>query len=139
MLPGPAPASARFGDDAASSGVAVLDELLGGLFWGDNVVWELARPAAGDPFYAAAAAARYDGRIAVRLRDSERPPAGFEIIDARPGGEHAQPAPLLHAIGVCCRRGERNLVLFPGLDAMVEQWGATVAEAFFARCCPQLL
>jgi len=42
MLPGPAPASARFGDDAASSGVAVLDELLGGLFWGDNVVVEVA-------------------------------------------------------------------------------------------------
>jgi transcriptional regulator with XRE-family HTH domain len=139
MLPRSASASARFGDDAASSGVAPLDELLGGLFWGDNVVWEVARPAAGDPFYDAAAAARYDVRIAIRLGDSERPPAGFEIIDARPGREHAQPAPLLRAIGVCCRRGERNLVLFPGLDAMAEQWGATVAEAFFVRCCPQLL
>jgi transcriptional regulator with XRE-family HTH domain len=119
--------------------VAALDELLGGLFWGDNVVWEVARPGAGDTFYAAAAASRYDGRIAIRMRDSDRPPAGFEIIDARPGREHAQPAPLLRAIGVSCRRAERNLLLFPGLDAMAEQWGATVAEAFFARCCPQLL
>jgi transcriptional regulator with XRE-family HTH domain len=141
MLPGPTSPGGRFGDDVASSGVPALDDLLGGLFWGDNVVWEVATPATGDAFYAAAAAAaaRYDGRIAIRLRDAERPPAGFEVIDARPGGEHAQPAPLLRAIGKCCRRGERNLLLFPGLDAMAEQWGAGVAERFFARCCPQLL
>ena len=55
-------------DDVASSGVETLDELLGGLFWGDNVVWEVAGAAAGDAFYASAAAvAGYDGRIAIRL------------------------------------------------------------------------
>jgi len=139
VLPEPESAGAPLGDDVASSGVAALDELLGGLFWGDNVVWEVASPAAGDAFYAAVAAARYDGRIAIRLRDCERPPDDFEIIDARPGRQYAQPAPLLGAIGECCRRAERNLLLFPGLDTMAEQWGATVAEAFFARCCPQLL
>ena len=125
---------ASSGDDVASSGVEALDELLGGLFWGDNVVWEVADPAAGDAFYASAAAvAGYDGRIAIRLSDSERPPEGFEVIDVR------QPAPLLTEVDARCRNGERNLLLFPPLDAMAEQWGATVAEAFFARCCPQLL
>jgi transcriptional regulator with XRE-family HTH domain len=139
VLPEPETAGAPLGDDVASSGVAALDELLGGLFWGDNVVWEVATSAAADPFYTAVAGAGYDGRIAIRLRDSERWPADFEVIDARPARQYAQPAPLLSAIGACCRREERNLLLFPGLDAMAEQWGATVAEAFFARCCPQLL
>jgi transcriptional regulator with XRE-family HTH domain len=126
-------------DDVASTGVDALDELLGGLYWGDNVVWEVARPAAGEAFYrCAAGVAGYDGRIAIRLSDAE-PPAGFGVVDARPGREHAQPAPLLHELDARCRRGERNLLLFPGLDALAEQWGAAVAEAFFARCCPQLL
>jgi transcriptional regulator with XRE-family HTH domain len=121
-------------DDVASSGVAVLDELLGGLYWGDNVVWEVARPAAGDAFYGCAAAvAGYDGRIAIRVDDSGPPPAGFDVVEA------GQPAPLLHELDARCRRGERNLLLFPGLDAMAALWDARTAEAFFARCCPQLL
>jgi transcriptional regulator with XRE-family HTH domain len=128
------------GDDVATSGVAALDELLGGLFWGDNVVWEVVGSTAADPFYAAAAAAvGYDGRVAIRMRESERVPAGFESIDARPGRQYAQPAPLLRAIGARCRRGDRNLLLFPGLEVMAEQWGATVVGAFFVRCCPWLL
>jgi transcriptional regulator with XRE-family HTH domain len=122
------------GSDVASSGVDALDNLLGGLYWGDNVVWEVARPAIGDAFYACAAGAGgYDGRIAVRLSDSDPAPEGFEVVDA------GQPAPLLRELDARCRRGERNLLLFPGLDAMAREWGATTAEAFFARCCPQLL
>ena len=121
-------------DDVASSGVDELDALLGGLYWGDNVVWEVARPAAGAAFYGCAAAVTgYDGRIAIRLSESAPPPEGFEVVDER------RPAPLLRELDVRCRSGERNLLLFPGLDEMAEEWGATTAEAFFARCCPQLL
>jgi transcriptional regulator with XRE-family HTH domain len=114
--------------------VDALDELLGGLYWGDNVVWEVARPEVGAAFYASAArVAGYDGRIAIRVRDSPPAPDGFEVVEA------GQPAPLLHDLDARCRRGERNLLLFPGLDALAGAWGASVAEAFFARCCPQLL
>ena len=121
-------------DDVASSGVDELDALLGGLYWGDNVVWEVARPAARTAFYGCAAAVRgYDGRIAIRLSESAPPPEGFEVVEER------RPAPLLSELDVRCRSGERNLLLFPGLDEMAEEWGATTAEAFFARCCPQLL
>jgi transcriptional regulator with XRE-family HTH domain len=121
-------------DDVASSGVEPLDALLGGLYWGDNVVWEVTRPAAGDAFYACAAGVTgYDGRIAVRLDGSQPPPAGFDVVEAQ------QPAPLLHELDARCRDGERNLLLFPGLHAMARAWGAATAETFFARCCPQLL
>lgn len=112
----------------------VLDELLGGLYWGDNVVWEVAGHGMGDAFYGCVAGvAGYDGRIAIRLSASDPAPEGFEAIDA------GRPAPLLREIDARCRRGDRNLLLFPGLDKMAGEWGARTAEAFFARCCPQLL
>lgn len=134
------PPGEGFGGDVASSGVAPLDAVLGGLFWGDNVVWEVAKPGAADPFYAAAAATNdYERHIHVRLGDRDPPDAEAEEIDARPGQAYAQPAPLLREIAARCRDGERSLLLFDGLDAMAERWGADIAEKFFARCCPQLL
>jgi transcriptional regulator with XRE-family HTH domain len=128
-------------DEVASTGVTQLDDALGGLFWGDNVVFEVGAPPAVEPFYRAVAGVdeRYDQRIYVRL--SGDPPAvtGFDLIEAHPGGALAQPAPLMHAIVERCRPGERNLLLFEPMETMIERWGADVAARFFAVCCPQLL
>jgi transcriptional regulator with XRE-family HTH domain len=128
-------------DDVASTGNADLDEALGGLFWGDNVVFEVADPRAAAPFYRAVAAVeeQFDQRFYVRLSGQPPPVAAFELIDARPGGEIAQPAPLLRAIVESCRGGERNLLLFEPMETMIERWGSEVAARFFAHCCPQLL
>jgi transcriptional regulator with XRE-family HTH domain len=127
--------------DVAGTGVAELDEALGGLFWGDNVVFELAGGATAAPFYRAVATSdiAYDSRVRVRLEDSAATYDGFEVIDARTTSKHAQPAPLLHAVFERCQRTERNLLLFDGLEAMAARWGSDVAARFFARCCPQLL
>jgi transcriptional regulator with XRE-family HTH domain len=128
-------------DDAASTGVHELDRVLGGLFWGDNVVLEVAEPAAAGPFYRAAAAVpdQYDHRLYINL-SGERPPVeGFTSIDARADAKLAQPAPLLRAIVERCRDGERNLLLFDPMESMIGRWGADVAARFFAHCCPQLL
>src|SRR5919106_5050606 len=128
-------------EDVASTGIPALDEVLGGLFWGDNVVFEVPGPPAAEPFYRAVAAApeAYDQRLYVGLSGS--PPAirNFDLIDARPGGELAQPAPLLRAIVDRCHRGARNLLLFEGMEAMIDRWGTEVAGRFFSHCCPQLL
>ena len=128
-------------DDVASTGIVELDEALGGLFWGDNVVLEVGDPTAAEPFYRAiaATAAHYDQRVYVGLAGEGPPIAGFEFVDARPGGPLAQPALLLHAIVDRCQRGERNLLLFDPMDSMIDRWGADVAGQFFAHCCPQLL
>jgi transcriptional regulator with XRE-family HTH domain len=128
-------------DDVASTGVAALDEALGGLYRGDNVVFEVAAPDAAQPFYAAVAAAptAYDARLFIRLDGEARVPPGFVLVDARPGGELDGPAPLLHAIVERCLPGQRNLVLFQTMETMIARWGAAVAGTFFARCCPQLL
>jgi DNA-binding XRE family transcriptional regulator len=128
-------------EDVASTGIPVLDDALGGLFWGDNVVFEVPEPAAAEPFYRAVATDRepYDQRLYIGL--SGAPPAArdFDPIDARSGGELAQPAPLLRAIVERCGHGVRNLLLFEGMEPMIARWGAEVAGRFFARCCPQLL
>jgi transcriptional regulator with XRE-family HTH domain len=126
--------------EVASSGLEALDALLGGLYWGDNVVWEVAATPTAAPFYAAAAAAPgYDGRIAIRVAGEAVPAAGLEVLDASPGRDLAKPAPLLRAIAARCEPGERNLLLFDGFEHMVASWGSGVAAQFFARCCPQLL
>jgi transcriptional regulator with XRE-family HTH domain len=140
LLPGP-----MIDDAAASTGVAVLDAALDGLFWGDNVVWETEQQAVVEPFYAALADQRaaYDLAMYVSL---DRPPEevtaaypAFEILDARPGRPLGRAAPLLQAIYERCDRAERSLLLFDPLDAMAGRWGTDTARAFFVRCCPHLL
>lgn len=128
-------------DDVAVTGVAELDDALGGLFWGDNVVFEVSGAAAAAPFYRAIAASEvaYDRRLFVRLDQASVTYDGFELIDAGPGSRLADPAALLRAVFERCHGTERNLLLFDALATMAERWGADVASGFFARCCPQLL
>ena len=128
-------------EEVTATGVAQLDAALGGLFWGDNVVFAVTEGATAAPFYRAIAASHvvYDRRLLVRLGDDSPAYPGFEVLDARLAGNLAQPAALLHAIFERCRGKERNLLLFDGLDVMAARWGADVAGRFFATCCPQLL
>ena len=127
-------------EDVASTGVATLDDVLGGLFWGDNVVLEVPEPTSAAPFYRAVAAGadQYDQRLYVSL-SGDTPIAGFDVVDARADGELAQPAPLVRAIVERCRHGERNLLLFEAMETMIARWGGDLAGRFFAHCCPQLL
>jgi transcriptional regulator with XRE-family HTH domain len=122
-------------------GVAALDARLGGLFWGDNVVFQVADGASAEPFYRAIARSdvAYDRRLFVRLQEASPAYPGFDVIDAGPDSRLGQPAPLLHAIFERCQGAERALLLFDGLDVMAARWGADIAGRFFATCCPQLL
>lgn len=129
----------------ASSGVPELDELFGGLYWGDNLVWAVDAPGAADPFYAAVArtAADYHLSAFVTLTRSPAEVAGvypgFEVLDARPGTPLEDPDGLLAAIRERCRPFERDLILFDPLEAMAERWGEDGALSFFTRTCPLLL
>jgi transcriptional regulator with XRE-family HTH domain len=127
--------------DVASTGIPELDATLGGLFWGDNVVLEVPEPEAANPFLRAVAGVpdRYDQRVYIGLSGESDAVPGFDLIDARPGGELAQPAPLLRAIVERCLPAERNLLVFEAMDAMVERWGTELAGRFFTQCCPRLL
>jgi transcriptional regulator with XRE-family HTH domain len=131
--------------DTASTGIGELDLALGGLYWGDNVVWELEEGCPVEPFFESAARlhsgyqyAGYVGLASGPGQIAERYP-GFEFIDARPGTALAQPAPLVSAIRSRCRANERDLLLFDPIDQMVERWGVEAATRFFTRTCPMLL
>jgi transcriptional regulator with XRE-family HTH domain len=124
----------------ATSGITDLDRTLGGLFWGDNVVWEVRRQASADPFVRALVAAgnqadafayvTFDGAVAYE---------GIDVIDASADGPHARPGELLSAVRAYALKAERTILVFDPLDAMAERWGAEIARRFFVRCCPMLL
>jgi transcriptional regulator with XRE-family HTH domain len=134
-------------NESAGTGVAELDRALGGLYWGDNVVWvweggELSSQAL---FYDAIARHREDfGRTGYIVASSD--PAEvkarwpwIEILDARMGTPIASPRSLLEAIRQFCVRARRPLLLFDSLEALSSRWGMPIASDFFGHCCPMLL
>jgi transcriptional regulator with XRE-family HTH domain len=128
----------------ASTGLAELDRVLGGLYWGDNVVLSAEEPADPDPFYAAAATVGdYDatGFVTLDLEPNEihRRYPGFEVIDGRPGQGHSQPGQLLDEVAKWSAQPGARLLLFDSLDAMSGAWGDELAGRFFSRGCPMLL
>jgi transcriptional regulator with XRE-family HTH domain len=129
----------------ASSGLSELDRALGGLYWGDNVVWEPDEDASAEPFYRAIAALEpaYDQAWYVTLTTdpidvAERFPK-LGVVDARPGQKLSKPAPLLAAIYEEALAARRGLVLFDEFESMAREWGPELARRFFVRCCPMLL
>jgi transcriptional regulator with XRE-family HTH domain len=129
----------------ATTGLPEIDRALGGLYWGDNVVFAADVPDDTAPFYAAAAAAagEYDAAAYVSI---ERPPddvaaayPGFEVLDARAGGPLEQPRPLLEEVGRWSALPGRRLLLLDSLDGMSVRWGDDMAGRFFSRGCPMLL
>ena len=128
-----------------TTGVGELDRALGGLYWGDNVVWDAEAADDVGPFYAAAAAkaSEYDAAAYVTLTGEpeaiEAAYPGFDVLDARPAGDLAQPRPLLEACGRWCAQPGRRLLLLESLDAMSDRWGTETAGRFFMRGCPMLL
>src|SRR5258708_23182465 len=96
-------------DESAGTGFAELDRALGGLYWGDNVVWvwEGGELSSQGHFYDAIARRREDfGKTGYIVASSD--PAEvtarwpwIEVLDARAGAPIASPAGLLEAI----RRG----------------------------------
>jgi len=126
----------------ATSGIADLDRTLGGLFWGDNVVWEVRRHASVEPFVRALVSAGSQAEAFAHVSLEDATPAGepgVEVIDASADGPNARPGELLMAVRAFARRAERTILVFDPLDAMAERWGAEIARRFFVRCCPMLL
>jgi transcriptional regulator with XRE-family HTH domain len=132
----------------ASTGVAELDAALGGLFWGDNVVWELEEGGSSlAPFVGALMRAReqFSSVLFVKLEgDPEQLRAtcpGVDVLDARLGGAHAieNAGELLIAVRDRLQQAPRALVVFDSLDALSDRWGHGIAQRFFTRACPLLL
>jgi transcriptional regulator with XRE-family HTH domain len=125
-----------------STGLAALDDVLGGLYRGDNVVWDL-DGAPVQPFYDAIAqrAHDFDTRTVVCFGDGGigLNTDGLNVMRAGAGTALAHPVELLREIHRICQPGRRQLMLFDSLDRVVAAWGTNGARGFFARCCPMLL
>jgi transcriptional regulator with XRE-family HTH domain len=130
---------------AMSTGVPDLDDLLGGLVAGDNVVWSYD-----------------DGDLVRRFEDefvreglrqgepchhvtTSTPPAEIRdrfgptvvVLDARPGRRFADLVDLEHAVLDAARAAPGRFVV-EGLDAFARRQGAARALGLFTRTCPQL-
>lgn len=141
--PPPAPSSSP--PDTASTGVVELDAALGGLFWGDNVVWELEEGAPFAPFVTALLSGRdqFSHVVLVKLDDDLEPLAAaypdVEVLDARPGFAIENAGALLDAVRERVQRTPRALVVFDSLDRVSDRWGHEIAQRFVTRACPLLL
>jgi len=139
------PAGVTYEAENASSGVPELDAVLGGLYWGDNVVWEAEDAGAVEPFYWAVASNApgysYAGYVTVSREpeDVRRSYPGLGVIDARPGRPLGNPARLVREIRDVCSSHQRDLLLFDPIEAMAASWGVDAALGFFAASCPLLL
>jgi len=128
-----------------STGIACLDEALGGVTEGDNIVW-VCDP---DPRYDAVEAAFIDEAMRARhpivfiattasgrRRDH---PTGVEVLDASAAGPFAASARLIDEIEGTIARRRGTYVVVEDLDPLVRRWGRPEALAFFARTCPAML
>lgn len=123
-------------DPAPTTGIPVLDDLLGGLLPGDNVVW-IGDDTVHDLVEAALMAT--GSTTLVALGDGELPPlpAGTEVIDGRPGRPHADLQQLEQEIIRRAGRPGARMVIHD-LDILVRRLGAEAALGFFTRTCPRL-
>src|SRR6516225_9421842 len=134
-------------NETAATGVAELDHALGGLYWGDNVVWvwEAGELSSQWLFYDAIAQRREDFAAAGYVVASTHPTEvtarwpWLEIAAARKGSPITSPRHLLEAARQFCSRTRRPLLLFDSLEALAGRWGMRTAGDFFGRCCPMLL
>ncbi len=123
-----------------STGEPLLDDLLGGLLAGDNVVWVGDRPELHDQIETSFLETTAGSATLVALDD--RPglfnvPDHVELIDGRPGRPHADPAALEREI---IHRGTRpnTRIVIRDLDILVSRLGSQAALGFFSRICPRL-
>lgn len=133
--------------DRLRSGLTAVDELLGGLLPGDNVVWASDDPAlfpiVESGFLGAAGKLRHR-RVYV---SGERRPAdvtravgdGVQVLDARPRGTYGDPAALEQRLVAAAREATPPLcVVVDSLESFSRRWGDAKTAAFFSRVCPRL-
>jgi transcriptional regulator with XRE-family HTH domain len=134
-------------DDTVATGIAELDHALGGLYWGDNVVWvwESGDPSSRDVVYDTIARRRSDFGKAGYVATARDPASArarwpwIQVIDARAGALASSPRGLLEAARHFCAQTYRPLLLFDSLEALSDRWGMRTVADFFGRCCPMLL
>lgn len=123
-----------------TTGLQALDDILGGLSAGDNVVWVGDRQDIHDIVESAFLESGEGPSTLVLLSDEPsqvRTTDRLEIVDGRPGRDFADPVLLEREI---LRRGTEPgaRIVVRDLDTLVRRLGAEAAFGFFARTCPRM-
>jgi transcriptional regulator with XRE-family HTH domain len=127
-----------------SSGLTPLDDLMGGIFWGDNVVWEVAagtsstgveaallhRSEAGGPVYVVF------GEEPDAVRERLGMP-GLEMLDCRGAKSGDDVAAAITNLGR--DRGAGAVIVIENLHSLISRFDEATAESVFVRTCPNLL
>jgi len=127
-------------EPASTSGEPALDDLLGGLLPGDNVVWVGDQTDLHDQIETAFLNAATAEATLVLLDSSSSLPAlprEVDIVDGRPGRPHADLVTLGREI---IHRGSQPgaRIVIRDLDTLVSRVGAKASLGFFSRICPRL-
>lgn len=126
------------------SGLEDLDEVLGGLLTGDNVVWISSDAGLCTHVEQLMLSAAPKGERAVyvsastteaAVRGTFGPDVG--VLDARPGSRFSDPMLLEQTIYTSAREGVGRVVI-DGLGSFAQRWGTERAVGFFKRLCPRL-
>ena len=136
----PTPGSLPF----VPSGISDLDEILGGVLRGDNVVWVTDQQELFNRIEEALLEVTPPSERALHVTGRETVSAvkkrlgdGVEVVDAGSGSSLSDPALLEQAIVTEVRNGATRVV-FDGLAPFARQWGLDRAVGFFKRVCPRL-
>ena len=129
-----------------STGLTDLDDVLGGLIPGDNIVWSTDDEGVVRMLEdALLREARRRRRPCIYIATTTAPDEvqlrlgrGVAILDARPRGEHADAAVLEEAIMERAHASPVAHVVVDSLHALAHRWGGPQAVAFFSRTCPRL-
>lgn len=126
------------------SGIDDLDDVLGGLLAGDNVVWVTDERELFDLAEKAILEATPAGERAIHVSSHEtkakvraRFGQALDVVDARPGSRFSD-AVLLEQMLVSEARNGVTRVVVDGLAPLARQWGLDRAVGFFRRVCPRL-
>lgn len=126
------------------SGIDDLDDILGGLLAGDNVVWvtderdlfvqvERLMLAATPSGETSVHVSCHESKAQVRARFGKH----VVVVDARAGSRLSDPVLLEETIVTEARNGATRVVV-DGLAPLARQWGLDRAVGFFRRVCPRL-
>jgi transcriptional regulator with XRE-family HTH domain len=127
-----------------SSGIPALDDLLGGLIPGDNVVWIAER----DDRYELLERAFLEASVrrvptlvvAGTPADLRRPvPPGTTVLDATSDSRFHRAGALADEVERWMGVNPAAAIVVDGLPALARRWGAAEALSFFARMCPSML
>lgn len=127
-----------------STGVDSLDELLGGLIPGDNVV-VVCQPhevydALEAAFLAESAGSHPTLYVATGATGLKRAlPAGVELLDASRSSPWSGPAALADELERRLVEHRPLCIVVDDLGALAKRWGVETALDFFARACPTML